>query len=540
MCPLIVLMIFVAGCEFVFQNNILPIAQTKMWTLLYSMRQKSPEVEIPEGSFYDQIPGVNLYVEHKDQKTGLLHDMMIYEVSKGLDNARIILAASGKLSFSEDKTHLFLQLYDGEQFEPLQDQSMISTARKSKFVPYRKESFTEKEIRVVFDANFSRMDESAMQNQYVGKNITQLRQTIDIENRKVDSIGNKYAKDIKESPYFGLTYYKKKYVDHQLVDVPQGQVILEDTLNLDTLRLAKGNSFARTYLTQALNKAKRHKQDYEFKSLSMKDQRKSIRRHDIEMQKKFTLSFACIIFFFIGAPLGAIIKKGGIGSPLVISVILFIIYYIIDNTGYKMARDGRIAVWAGMWVSSAVLLPLGVFFTYKAVNDSAVFNMDAYRNFFRKIFGGNAVRHYEIKEVVIDDVVPSIAVNKANSLTNECISFLEKYNKRQSYIEYWINGYSRQEMRDVDSNLEMIVSYLTNTKDQLLINKISQYPILKRMWLCNLTQNKIISWLCIILLPIGMLLYLMGLKSQKRLKQDLMMVCKVNRDVVEILESKEL
>ena len=540
MRPLIVLMIFVAGCAFVFQNNILPIAQTKMWTLLYSMRQKSPEVEIPEGSFYDQIPGVNLYVEHKDQKTGLLHDMMIYEVSKGLDNARIILADSGKLSFSEDKTHLFLQLYDGEQFEPLQDQSMISTARKSKFVPYRKESFSEKEIRVVFDANFSRMDESAMQNQYVGKNITQLRQTIDIENKKVDSIGNKYAKDIKESPYFGLTYYKKKYVDHQLVDVPQQQVILEDTLNLDTLRMAKGNSFARTYLTQALNKAKRHKQDYEFKSLSMKDQRKSIRRHDIEMQKKFTLSFACIIFFFIGAPLGAIIKKGGIGSPLVISVILFIIYYIIDNTGYKMARDGRIAVWAGMWVSSAVLLPLGVFFTYKAVNDSAVFNMDAYRNFFRKIFGGHAVRHYEIKEVVIDDVVPLVAINKANSLSNECVSFLEKYNKRQSYIEYWINGYSRHEMRDIDSNLEMLVSYLANTKNQLLINKISQYPILKRMWLCNLTQNKIISWICIILLPIGIILYLIGLNSQKRLKQDLTMVCKVNKDVTEILESKEI
>lgn len=540
MRPLIVLMIFVAGCAFVFQNNILPIAQTKMWTLLYSMRQKSPEVEIPEGSFYDQIPGVNLYVEHKDQKTGLLHDMMIYEVSKGLDNARIILADSGKLSFSEDKTHLFLQLYDGEQFEPLQDQSMISTARKSKFVPYRKESFSEKEIRVVFDANFSRMDESAMQNQYVGKNITQLRQTIEVENHKVDSIGNKYAKDIKELPYFGLTYYKKKYVNHQLVDVPQQQIILEDTLNLDTLRLAKGNSFARTYLTQALNKAKRHKQDYEFKSLSMKDQRKSIRRHDIEMQKKFTLSFACIIFFFIGAPLGAIIKKGGIGSPLVISVILFIIYYIIDNTGYKMARDGRIAVWAGMWVSSAVLLPLGVFFTYKAVNDSAVFNMDAYRNFFRKIFGGHAVRHYEIKEVVIDDVIPSVAINKANLLNDECKSFLEKYNKRQSYIEYWINGYSRQEMNDIDNNLEILVTYLANTKTQLLINKISQYPILKRMWLCNLTQNKIISWMCIILLPIGMLLYLIGLKSQKKLRQDLMMVCKVNREVVEILESKEL
>ena len=162
MRPLIVLMSFVAIGAFFFQNNVLPIAQTKMWTLLYSMRQKSPEVEIPEGTFYDQIPGVNLYVEHKDPNTGMLYDLMIYEVSKGFDNARIILADSGKLSFTENKTHLYLHLYKGEQFEQLQSQAEVSAAGRSKTVPYRRESFSEKEIRVAFDANFSRMDESAI------------------------------------------------------------------------------------------------------------------------------------------------------------------------------------------------------------------------------------------------------------------------------------------------------------------------------------------------------------------------------------------
>lgn len=535
MRPLIVLMVFVAISAFFFQNNVLPIAQTKMWTLLYSMRQKSPEVEIPEGSFYDQIPGVNLYVEHKDAETGLLHDMMIYEVSKGIDNARIILADSGKLSFSEDKTHLFLQLYEGEQFEPLQDQSMFSPTKKSKFIPYRRESFSEKEIRVVFDANFSRMDESAMQNQYVGKNITQLRHTIDSVNKKVDSIGNSYAKDIKESPYFGLTYYRKKYVDHQLVNVPQNQVILNDTLDIDTLTMAKGNSFARTYMTQALNKAKRHKQDYEFKSLSMKDQRKTIRRHDIEMQKKFTLSFACIIFFFIGAPLGAIIKKGGIGSPLVISVILFIIYYIIDNTGYKMARDGRIAVWVGMWLSSVVLLPLGVFFTYKAVNDSAVFNMDAYRNFFRKLFGIKGSRHYEVKEVIIEDVERSVAMDMAISLKDNCEKFISKYIKRQSYVKYWMEGFDKSEVSKIIDSLEMQAAYLSNSKEQLLINKISQYPILKNIWMYRPAFNKTISIVGLVLFPIGIPLYLVGLKFQSNFIRDVKTIMKVNNDVMIIL-----
>ena len=538
MRPLIVLMVFVSIGAFFFQNNVLPIAQTKMWTLLYSMRQKSPEVEIPEGTFYDQIPGVNLFVEHKDPTTGMLYDMMIYEVSKGFDNARIILADSGKLSFTENKTHLYLHLYKGEQFEQLQSQSTSPTGKKEA-VPYRRESFNEKEIRVPFDANFSRMDESTMQQQYVGKNISQLLETIDTINQKVDSIGNVYAKDIKEASYFGISYYQKKYVNHKLTDVPQPQITLRDTLNLDTLLMAKGNSFARTYLTQALNKAKRHKQDYEFKSLSMQDQRKSIRRHDIEMQKKFTLSFACIIFFFIGAPLGAIIKKGGIGTPLVISVLLFIVYYIIDNTGYKMARDGRIEVWMGMWLSSVILLPLGVFFTYKAMHDSALFNLDAYRNFYRRLLGIKDTRHIEMKEVVIEDVDACASLNNAFALQEKCGQLL-LHLEQMSYHRFWNEGVNQALIGDVIDDMEILISHLSNSRNILMISKISQYPIVNISRLFAVANNKRVAKWMMIIFPIGALIYYLAKMNINDLLSKTKMIMKVNHDVIELLNKDDV
>ena len=208
MKPLIVLMVFIAIGAFFFQNNVLPVAQTKMWTLLYSMRQKSPEVEIPEGVFYDQLPGFNIYVKEKNPESGSLYDVMIYDTSRGFDNARVLLADSGKMSMTEDQTHLFLTLHHGAQFENLREQQGGAGAGN---MPYRRESFDEKRIMVAFDANFNRMDESGMRNQYVGKNIAELQATIDSVSARVDSIGDSYAKSIKEIPYLGLDRYRREY-----------------------------------------------------------------------------------------------------------------------------------------------------------------------------------------------------------------------------------------------------------------------------------------------------------------------------------------
>ena len=534
MRPLIRLMAFIAIGAFFFQNNVLPVAQTKMWTLLYSMRQKSPELDIPEGVFYDQIQGFNIYVEHKNRDTGVLYDVMIYDLSKGFDNASVILADSGKLAFSEDKTHLFLTLWHGEQFENLKQ-----AAQNMRNVPYRRESFDFKEVMMKFDANFNRMDEEGMRSQYVGKNIAELQATIDSVNERVDSIGTGYGITVREYPYMGLPYYKMEHRGDSMVRFHQPPVYAGPALDIDSIFRGPTSGYAASYLNVALNKARRMKKEYEFKGLVMLDDRKTIRRHSIELQKKFTLSFACIIFFFIGAPLGAIIRKGGIGTPLVLSVLLFIVYYIIDNTGYKMAREGRAEVWQGMWLSSAVLLPLGVFFTWKAVNDSAVFNKDAYVNFFRKFFGTNEVRRLEVKEVTMVDVRPDEAIRRLEALKADCHSFLNANPPRQSFVAYWLKGYSRDDIRQLRSEVEGTVEYLSNSRERMVVLKLMDMPVLRSLWLYHPTNYRWAAWGAIALAPLSFWIYLMGVRQQKHLRGEIESVESVCGQLRELIENKK-
>lgn len=535
MSPLIVLMGIIAVGAFFFQNNVLPIAQTKMYTLLFSVRQKSPELEIPEGVFYDQIPGYNFFVDHKDRLSGTLYEIMIYDMSKGFDNAGIILADSGKLVMTEDKSHLFLKLWEGESFDNLKE-----AGSSMKNVPYRRESFHDKSILLEFDANFNRLDEEGMRNQYVGKNITELQATIDSVGRMVDSMGVSYSRTIMEAPRMGVSSVNYRPDESgRLVEAPVPDVALSKPLNVDSLLTGPNSAAKVNYVSQALNKAKNMKQEYEFRSLVMKEELKTIRRHDIELQKKFTLSFACIIFFFIGAPLGAIIRKGGIGMPLVISVILFIFYYIIDNTGYKMARDGRILVWEGIWLSSAILLPLGIFFTYKAVNDSAVFNKDAYLNFFRRLIGSNMARHLKMKEVVLVDVDVRKATGMLSSLSESAGIYLEENPKRPSYIAYWMKGYPRGPLRALSEQLEETVAYISDSRSKLVINKLMDFPILRSLWFYHPSNYKWASWAAMVVFPIGLPVYFIGLRQLSILRHELDTIRSVSAQLTELLESPD-
>ncbi len=475
MRPLIWLMVFIAVGAFFFQNNVLPVAQTKMWTLMFSVRQKSPEVEIPERSFYDQIPNMNLYVEHKNTETGMLYGMIIYDLSRGLDNTRVILADSGQFNFTEDKTRLFLDLHSGEMFENMRDNSMGSG--NSRYLPFRREHFTRKEIYFPFDANFNRMDESGVRSLYVGQNIAQLRHSIDSISHQVDSIGNEYARELLQNGSFGLSPTKVVVRDGKSVSEPRRDVIMPEPLDIDSLFVSPSPASAKTYISQALARAKRQKQDYAYRSLVLEEQAKLMRRHDIEMQKKFTLSFACLIFFFIGAPLGAIIKKGGIGTPLIISVLLFIVYFIIDNAGYKAARDGKLEVWQGIWLSTAALLPLGVFFTYKAVGDSAVFNVDSYRNFFMRLRGKGLERSLTLKEVRMAEVDRQTALDMLGDFLSLCEVAKERTAKAPVFKRlYWrISGGGCPELR---RPLGVLVDYLSNSSDIYVINYLNQYPFI--------------------------------------------------------------
>jgi len=533
MAPLIVLMVLIAAGAFFFQNNVLPIAQTKMYTLLYSVRQKSPELEIPEGVFYDKIPGYNLFIEHKNRDTGVLYDMMIYDVSRGFENSSIILADSGKMSITADKTHLFLELWSGESFENLKD-----AATGMKNVPYRRETFTTKEIMVPFDANFNRMDEQGMRSQYIGKNMAELQATIDSVQLRVDSLGREYTRELRETPHMNvMPYITVPDTAGTLRKEPAPEVMMDRPIDVDSLFRGSSSGVALNYLQSALSKAQRAKQEYEYRSLTMADDQRSIRRHSIELMKKFTLSFACIIFFFIGAPLGAIIRKGGLGTPLVISVFLFIFYYIIDNMGYKLARDGKWPVWEGMWLSAAVLLPLGIFFTYKAVNDSAVFNKDAYLNFFRRFFGVSEVRSVEMKEIVMEEVRPALAIERLGELRSMVTAYLENNPARQSYVAYWRKGYDRHGLHALRDYEENLVDRLANSRDKMVIIKLMDLPILRSLWFIEPSATPWLSNLMIALFPLGIPIWLYCRYTQKRLRHELETTASVAAQLITLIEN---
>lgn len=536
MRPLIVFIILVAIGAFFFQNNVMPIAQAKMYSLLISMRQKSPELEIPEGVFYDQIPGYNIFVEEKNRETGTLYGMMIYDVSRGadLERVRIIIADSGKMSITENKTHLFLKLYSGEQFENLRDQ-----ANASGNVPYRRESFSLKEILIPFDNNFNRMDENNMRKQYVGKNISQLNHSIDSISSVVDSISNRISHDLRVYPYFSLPRIRNEVEEETPVEKSVSYSV--DRTNIvpfDSIISRLPASMQRSVFSQAASKARHRKQDYEFRSYSLQGDLKSIRMHKIELQKKFTLSIACLIFFFIGAPLGAIIRKGGLGTPLVISVLLFIFYYVIDNSGFKLARDGSWSVWQGIWLSTAVLLPLGIFLTYKAKNDSSILNTDAYLNFFRRFFGISEVRRVEMKELAMETVDAETAVPRVNALTDACRKFLADNPPAQNYFRYFLYGINRTELQKLADLVEETVDFLSNSKDKLLINKLGDYPVLRNLFLYCPTPNRKVAYVAMALFPLAVPVWLLGRKMRRDLRHEIEKILKLNEFTISQLEKQ--
>ncbi len=536
MKPLIAFIAVVSVGAFFFQNEVLPRAQVKMWTLVFSVRQKSPDLDIPEGAFYDQISGYNVFVRHKDKERGTLYDMMIYDVSKGNGYASIILADSGKLTFNESKTHLKLHLFQGETFEDMRNGNS-SPNDEGKL--YRRESFSDKQVLIPFDANFNKLDEQTMRSQYIGKNIAELQHTIDSVSLRLDSVSTSMMSTFRTEPVVGVPYLKYEMHDTtrvaKVVELPK----VRRPLNFDSLYRAMKPDDRVAMLNRALNRASQAQHEFLFRGAEVSDDVMVIRRHEIEMIKKYTLSLACLIFFFIGAPLGAIIRKGGLGMPIVISVILFIIYYMIDSFGYKQARDGRFDVLFGICLSSLMLFPLGVFLTYKAMNDSAVFNPDAYRKLMRRLMGVQEARKLEMKEVIMDEVVTSDAVAMLNNLIAEAQALLARYPHRQLFFAYFIKGFDPEQLGQLIAHVEDVVEYLSNTRSQLVLNKTMDFPIINNSRIYSPNLGKRYGTIAAAIIPLSLPVYLIGTSNQKSLLNDVKNVKAVSEKLIEILTNSE-
>ena len=374
MAPLIVFCTMLGCVSFYFQNVVSPYAQMKLYTLMYSIKQTSPESEIPEGTFYDRLEGYNIYVDKKNPETGVLYDVVIYDTSGGFENTNILLADSATIANTADEGHMILTMHSGEQFSNLQEQKI-----QKRNVPYRRETFRRKDVIIEIDGGFEMKDVSIMKANADSKNMKELEVAIDTITYHNDSIAQHYWKNLKRTTYDASTKFNSN--DSAMMQKNNIRIIKFDSIYSTATKQSK-----LVWKKAQLNKVKQMKVDYEIKYNILHAREKDLNKHKISWWKKFTLSIGCLIFFFIGAPLGAIIRKGGLGTPVIVSMFFFVIYWVVDISGKKLANDGAITPFLGAFISTFVLFPMGVFLTWKSTKDSALFNADSYIAFFKKLF----------------------------------------------------------------------------------------------------------------------------------------------------------
>ena len=525
MRSIIIIVILITGVSIYFQEKIGPDANKNLAQLLISMKQKSPELEIPEGVFYDGIPNTNLYVQKKDLTTGKLYGMMIYRQSGSYEDQAIILADSGMIQSTAEKKHLLLTLWSGEWFENIKQQDMVTSAE----VPYRRETFAYKQILLDFDGEFNLADASTLSGNAKAKSSKQILHDLDSIRIANDSVGHRFYWEARQ---YCMAEPRLTHDDslRMAVALDQGK-----RPNVDSIFSSLNGDMRREVTKNAARQAQTTLGDVAMKAEMAKYNFRQERMHEIELIGKYTLALSCIIFFFIGAPLGAIIRKGGLGLPVIISVLVFIVYYIFENSGMRMARDDNWTVWFGKGISTMVLAPLAVFFTYKANNDSTVFNMDAYRLLIRRMLGLRMKRNIVAKEVIIND--PDY---RADSLLLSDINAEIDTYSQEHHLLRWPNpikvffrpGDDRQ-IIDISERLETVIDDLSNSREKQTLHLLNQYPVLATHAHTRPFRQRWLNALTGIILPLGIFFYIRMLRFRLRLYKDLKTIEKTSNAIIE-------
>ena len=524
MRSLIAIVLVVSCISFYFQEVIGPKSFISFRQLLISMQQKNPEVEIPEGIFYDGISGSNIYVQKKDMNTGMLYGIMIYRMNGGYEDAAVILADSGRMQTTEEKKHLLLTLYSGEWFENMRSQDVAGSAN----IPYRRETFATKRIVLDFDGDFNMTDAGWISGDARSKSMGKILHDLDSIREFNDSVGHQFYKEAKQTGFYLPALDKKDSV----------KVVAEvekDIINFDSIYSKLPPEAKQRVMKAAVNDAQSASVDLEFKGDYSDALNTNDRLHMIEAINKVTLSLSCLIFFFIGAPLGAIIRKGGLGVPVIISVLVFIVYYILENTGMKMARDDNWTVWFGKMLGTCVLTPIAVFFTYKANNDSVVFNIDLYKQMLFNMLGIRGKRHVSRKEVIIEDPIYMADAYYLLRINQE----IEQYSTEHQLlhlpnpIKVFFRPGDDQTIRRINEELEEVIEDLSNTKDKGVLTYLNRYPIVATHAHTRPFRQKWLNIITGLIIPLGIFFYLRMCRFRLRLRKDLHTISQTNELMVQ-------
>ncbi|MDO5017173.1 MAG: LptF/LptG family permease [Porphyromonas sp.] len=578
---------------FVFQNDWMITSQVKFWQYYFSIKNKSPELAIPEGSFYKGVDNYSIYVERKDNKAKMMYGMMIYDYTNGFDKAMVVVADSGRLYSTKNGMELILELYHGESFQNIESEG--SRYNSSEDRPFVRERFSFKELHIPFNTDLSMVDESILSSQFVGKNMYQLKQYTDSLRLSIDSLSqinlenslmrNSLLKRLTpeeltkapDTPKESVaTSYRSSTptaasstgaatvrsgggsraavspdisntVSGELADIKEIREVKERSITkrekadltenysiYDKLEQVGASQRSNIYST-VLNKISNTLSDSYFTVEEQREQVDLLRKNESEYWRKFTYPVACIAFFLIGAPLGALIRKGGMGVPFLVAVFLFIIFYILETFGIKMVREGNLINWVGMWLPNMVLIPVGIWLCLMATRDTNRWSIEP-GTLARKLFKVRIKRKVEYKEVAMVSADYRLALTDIQKLDRLVERELEK--RQLGYISFFMQSDYFRSRKEIHLQLEKIVDNLKNSRDYTLVDHLNGYPYLRYISLTFRTTKKWINSLLMIFVPVGIVCYISYIVRNKKYIGLLKQVQSTNRIIEDEMRTK--
>ena len=508
--PLVVCCMFFGGVSFYFQNFVSPLAQRELLRMMYSIKQTSPESDIVEKIFYNKIDGYSIYVKNKNHDTGVLYDVTIYDMSSGFEKTNILVADSAVIENTSDDKFMVLTMFSGEQFSNLDEDNI-----NKKNTPYRRESFSRKDVVIESDGGFEIKDADFLKTRADGKNMMELEKDIDSLKISNDSIGRDNLKYLK----------RNNYKDNIVFDRNDSTLMAKDSItwmNVDSIYNTATIKTKSMWKKEALRNVTSIKNTYDINDKILHQLDKDLNKHKIYWWEKITLSLGCLIFLIIGAPLGSIVRKGGLGYPIIISVATFILYYIFETSGSKMASEGVWKIWFGSWLSTIILLPLGIFFTYQANKDSGILKNSSIKTFFKRLFVLSEKRCIPLKEVIIDtpdyercyndlqDIYQAIRLYRKNNNIGHIPGIRSVFfNEKDNTLE------------EVNEKLENCIEELSNSRFRKIIIQLNDTPVLTVGTVSSPFKKRWMNILSIVVIPVALLIYLRSVRFRIKLFKDL-------------------
>lgn len=533
--PLYGAIFFIAIGSFFMSSNFVPYSYLRMRSMFQDIRKTRPELSIPVGIFYNGIDGFSIRVNDKDPVTGVLRGVMIYDHSKEAGNTSVTMADSGYIRQTSNTRHIVFKLLNGEVYEDELKGRRIDKERH----PFNRRTFTEQTVLIDMGEQIG-----GGSNDFLFKEVA-LAQSLQSLNMSRDSISKLQARNLEvfQTQHFQNSYSFAAYRELDTAVHVRNAFLYSSSMTDSLFAHATATEKIRI-LEKASVTSERVNASWDNWLREMEGQRKKLNSLNLEWHRKFTLALACIIFFFIGAPLGAIIRKGGLGTPVVVSVFFFVVYWVIDSICQKMVKSN---VWypiVGAWLPSLILSPMAVFLTYKANTDSQLFNPDNYWKFFNRILG----RMEKLVERINLDYIKTLGkeafVTESTlveehlvELNNVCTVFLEQYKpigffqKRKE-----LNEAIQRDLGQIVVKYNRLLSFLVSIDDnERLRTFLRDYPVLETAKYKIPVLNTLKRVLMVLLFPWGIAEFLFQYNKQRQLRFILKEIITINNNVIKAL-----